>query len=262
MAILQDCTDLQYWQIDAINASSLKTFINDPIEYKNRYIDKVLHFKQSDAMDFGSALHCKILEPEDFDNRFIQKPDGINLTTKPGKEWKETIGNKKIVSSDDLRLIGALSSRALDVIPFEWFTAQHAKEIALTSEYKPDIFLKSKIDWLLEFENKIINCDLKTIQSIDDRSILRNMKDFGYDIQTAFYDKVIGYNYNKPVESYLLFLAKSTGNVRLINVTNFAKNAHAKTFEAVDRLLKAKATNRWISPYADVSELEIPAWFN
>lgn len=261
MAILQDCTDLQYWQIDAINASSLKTFINDPIEYKNRYIDKVLQYKKSDAMDFGSALHCRILEPKEFDNRFIIKPEGINLTTKAGKEWKETIGDKKIVSNDDLRLIETLSSRALDIIPFNWLAAKHAKEIVITTEYQKDIFLKCKVDWLIEFDEKIINCDLKTIPSIDDRSILRNIKDFGYDIQTSFYDSIIENNYNKPVESYLLFLAKSTGNARLINATNFAKHAHNKTFSAVDKLLKSKLSNRWISLYDDITTLEIPDWF-
>lgn len=262
MAILTDCTDDQYWKIEAINSSSLKVFIEDPIMYYNKYIAKTLPYKQSDALDFGKALHCKVLEPEEFENRFIIKPVEIDLRNKAGIEWKKSIGQKTIVTVDDVKLIETLTKRALEIIPFDWYGANQYKEIALTDLYSIDEYVKCKVDWLLEFDTYVINCDVKTIDKIDDYTILRSINKYRYDNQLAFYEPIIENNYKKPVYSYWLFLAKSTGNARLINGTNFAKNAHAKTFEAVDRLLKAKATNRWISPYADVSELEIPEWFN
>lgn len=261
MAILHDLSDKDYWSLEAINASSLKTFINDPIEYQNRYIKKTLQYKKSDALDFGSALHCKILEPEDFENRFVVKPEGLSLVTKEGKQWKFEAGDKKVVSNDDLRLIDTLSRRAIEILPFGWLGGNHAKEIALTHEYMPNVWLKSKVDWLIELDDRVLNVDLKTIQSIDDRTILRNMKDFGYNTQVAFYDSIIQKNYNKPVESYLLFMAKTTGNCRIIDVTNFAKGAMHTTFKYLDDLILAKKNNRFISRYDDVSTLEIPEWF-
>lgn len=260
MAILYECTDDQYWKIDAINSSALKTFINDPIEYQNRYIKKVLQFKQSDAMNFGSALHCKVLEPTEFDSRFIVKPDDVNLTTKAGKEWKESVCGRKIISNDDLKLIETLYTRAVDITPFEFQFGTHHKELVITKQHDKDNWLKVKVDWLIELPNKIINCDLKTIESIDDNSIIRAIKKYHYDKQTAFYDNVIFANFNKPVETYLLFMAKSTGNCRYLPVNNFVKHSRNFVLNKIDELIWCKNNNKFVSDY-EISEIIIPDWF-
>lgn len=260
MAILYECTDDQYWKIDAINSSALKTFINDPIEYQNRYIKKVLQFKQSDAMNFGSALHCKVLEPTEFDSRFIVKPDDVNLTTKAGKEWKESVGGKKIISNDDLKLIEVLSTRAVDITPFEFQLGNHHKELVLTKQHNENNWLKVKVDWLIELPDKIINCDLKTITAIDDRTILRNIKDFGYHIQGAFYDNVISDNFSKPVETYLLFMSKNTGNCRYLPINNFVQHSRNFVLNKIDELIWCKNNNKFVSDY-EISEMTIPDWF-
>lgn len=260
MAILTNLTDKEYFAMEAINASSLKEFINDPIEYENRYVKKCLQFKKSDALDFGSAVHCRILEPFEFDKRVTVKPDDIDLRTKDGKQWKADSEGKIIISNDDLRLIDELKRRALDVMPFSWLIEPQSKEIALTLEHKPDVWLKSKVDLLIEMDDKVINCDLKTTNDLDDRSLLSTIKKYRYDVQVAFYDYLISNNYGKPVKSYLLFLGKSTGNARLINVTNFAKHSMQFTFNSIDELIEAKANNKFISRF-ETTELDIPAWF-
>lgn len=260
MAILHDCKDEQYWKIDAINSSALKTFINDPIEYQNRYIKKVLQFKQSEAMNFGSALHCKVLEPEEFDNRFAVKPDGINLTTKTGKEWRENVGDKKVISNDDLKLIDVLSSRAVEIVPFEFQFGTHYKELVLTKQHDDDNWLKVKVDWLIELPNKIINCDLKTIEDINDNTIIRAIKKYHYDKQTAFYDNVISANFDKPIDTWLLFMAKSTGNCRYLPVNNFVQHSRNFVLNKIDELIWCKNNNKFISEY-ECLEINVPEWF-
>ena len=51
-------------------------------------------------MEMGTALHCLTLDGEKaFEAQYAKKPDGIKLTTKEGKEWKESIGRKKVLNT-------------------------------------------------------------------------------------------------------------------------------------------------------------------
>lgn len=260
MAILHDCTDANYWQIDAINASALKTYIHDPIQYYNRYVKKVLPPITSDAMTFGSALHCKILEPDQFDSRFIVKPEGLNLTTKEGREWKESVADRKIVNNDEIKLIEAMSIRCLEIPSFEFELGKHQKELVITSEFG-GTWLKSKVDWLIEFDDKIINCDIKTMASIDDRSIVNSIYKFGYDIQAAFYAHNISSNFdNRPVDTYLMCVAKESANARLVRINDFVDAALDKTFTGLQNLIMSRNTGIYRSVYPDVSNLTIPDW--
>ena len=60
----------------------------------------------SASMRLGSAAHAYILEGFDaFEARYAVKPDGLSLATREGKAWKETVGEREIVSHDDHRRI-------------------------------------------------------------------------------------------------------------------------------------------------------------
>lgn len=259
MAIL-NMTDSDYWRLDAINASALKVFIQDPIYYKNRFVTKVIQPKFSEALTFGSALHCYVLEHDKFGERFVIKPEGLSLVTKEGKAWKAENADKSAITAQEMVLISALHGRMMDIMPFDWIMAeQQHKEIVVT---KPlgERWLKSKVDWLIEFDDYVANIDLKTTTDLSDFKLSRTIYDFQYDVQGAFYDDLISYNYNKPVKNYLFFLDKNTGNARIINIDNEVNNARAKVADAITRLDYSLTNNRFSSPYQDLTKLTIPEW--
>ena len=94
-----------------LSYSALKAFKDSPndfIQYKFR------EKKQTDAMAFGSLVHCLILEPQEFENRYAILEDfdiccqiggAKPRATKAYKEWKEVflmdIGDKIVVSQED-----------------------------------------------------------------------------------------------------------------------------------------------------------------
>lgn len=70
-----------------VGSSMLKVAIRSPAEYRRRYIDvPPLPAETTPAMTLGSALHCLVLEPENFDSLFCCRPAGIDGRTKEGKE--------------------------------------------------------------------------------------------------------------------------------------------------------------------------------
>ena len=72
---------MDYFQIPAISNSALSTFSYDPSYYHKVYVTKELQDKkESDALIFGSLVHCLILEPQEVQNRYVistLKPEEI-----------------------------------------------------------------------------------------------------------------------------------------------------------------------------------------
>lgn len=72
---------MDYFQIPAISNSGLSTFSYDPSYYHKVYITKeIKDKKESDALIFGSLVHCIILEPKEIQNRYVLstlKPEEI-----------------------------------------------------------------------------------------------------------------------------------------------------------------------------------------
>lgn len=258
MAIL-NISDEEYFKMDGINSTSLKLFIQDQIAYYNRYVAKTIPFKYSEAMTFGSALHCWVLQPELFDMRFIIKPDDVDLRTKEGKYWKLQNEHKDVLSKNDLILIKSMGSRCLDIIPKQWRDTTQFKEIALTMPHE-QTWIKGKVDLLLEFDAKMINVDLKTTTDLSDLALSRTILNYGYGIQGELYRRLIEFNYKKPCESYLLFTSKDTGNARIINIDNFVNHCVSKVSQGIDDLIFSLDSGIYLSPYENITHLKLPIY--
>ena len=73
-----------------ISHSALKAFAKSP----NHYLQYVAgEAPRTDAMIAGSALHCFVLEPHEFDARYIVAPK-VDRRTKEGKEIFEAFSQQ------------------------------------------------------------------------------------------------------------------------------------------------------------------------
>lgn len=78
---------MNYFEIPAISNSSLSTFSYDPSYYHKVYVTKELvDKKESSALTMGSVIHCLLLEPDEFEKRYVvstlgpeAKPSGMML---------------------------------------------------------------------------------------------------------------------------------------------------------------------------------------
>jgi hypothetical protein len=55
----------------------------------------------SKAMLLGTMAHLAVLEPSKLDTAFVERPEGIDLRTKLGKEWKESVGTMPVLDQDE-----------------------------------------------------------------------------------------------------------------------------------------------------------------
>ena len=77
----------EYREINAINASTLKHFVDDTRERYDQYLIKEAadnHSKREDPLRFGCMAHEALLEPDLFKTRTVL-PEDLNLRTKQGR---------------------------------------------------------------------------------------------------------------------------------------------------------------------------------
>lgn len=176
-----------YHSHNSLSKSQLDYFIKSPSRYqwmKKAPVDK----EKLKTFDFGTAMHCIILEPERFEEEYVCAPD-VNRTTKIGKEtWANFLDenqDKTILSADDWRKIHIskesvmahpvarkiLEAKGVSERSYFWTD----KETGVKCRCRPDREL-TNMKWF---------ADIKTTPTVDD--FHQSTLDYGYYIQAPFY---------------------------------------------------------------------------
>lgn len=196
-----------------LSYSSLSNFKSSPREFID-YKLKVV--KQTDAMAFGSMVHCLILEPEDFSNRYFVLEDAeicasiggaMPRGTKAYKEWKaaqiEAAEGKTIITQQDYQdayymALNVTHNRAAGKI-LRLATA-HEKPI----EWEMKNF---KFRGIIDGEGEDVVFDLKTCADASPKKFQRDIISMDYYLQAALYLKGIG----KMKRYFIIAIDKNNG---------------------------------------------------
>lgn len=202
-------TDEQYHEDhDHISASALKRLKVSPA-----------HFMEpeegtTDAMLFGSAYHCYILQPDLFEKEYYVFDDTNQCSaiiakwaadgkecknvraTKEYKEWAESesriIGDRKSLSKDNLDLIKAMKERLMRHHYVRMLLAGGRNEVAYMGEIETEagtMKVKLKPDHLNDSKKFIV--DLKTCVDASKEKFPLHSADLDYHIQASFYSDLM-----------------------------------------------------------------------
>ena len=173
-----------------LSYSSLKQFAISPnhfLAYKAR------ETKPTASMILGTALHTMVLEPAEFDARYLIIPDGTRRGTKAFKEFEALAASKgndvEILKEGELVPIKRMRDNIFD----------HPQAGQLLA--KCDTF-EQRSSWTfngIEFhgfvdaEGPEVIVDLKTTQDASERKFTRQLIDLKYYWQAALYLAASGY---------------------------------------------------------------------
>lgn len=182
LAAAKEMPNADYRGIDAVSASGLAKIIRTTPAHYLEYITGKR--EATPAQEFGTAVHAAILEPDLFSKAYVQKPEGLSLATKEGKEWKLSVGGKKILSFEDFRAVQFMSANVLehpvigDLIEkgikeksFFWTDP----ETGLLCKCRPDCFIGDKV------------IDIKTAEDASPRGFQSSIQKWGYATQSVHY---------------------------------------------------------------------------
>ena len=256
--------EFDYRREPGINQSSLKKILDSPAHYQ-----AALKFKMipTPAMEMGTALHCISLDGQKaFDAGYIQKPEGIRLNTKEGKEWKESCGRKKVLSAggkDDPW--GSVHGMAANLAELAWFDPEQEdyikhNEVSIYWDWLGQA-CKARLDRVLIDEGIVL--DLKTTDSVDPETFMKKVVNLGYDFQAAYYAKAAEAVYEKPFR--FIFVAverKAPYTVDLFEVSPDMMAEGIRKCEAALRLYgECNDKGVWPNRVPSIRTLEYPGWY-
>lgn len=270
LGIHSNMSDAEYFAVPCISKHGLDLINQSGAHYKKAVIP------QTAAMLFGSALHCYVLEHEEFSTRFVI--DGNPRSkTKELKEWRADIqaSGKKIITQTAMNHLDNMyheifshdfasiyldpeSGRAEQAA----FWIDKSKQIWDRDGVGPTYRLcKCKPDFINDAHDGLV-VDLKTAQCAGASKFAKACHSFRYHVQDAFYTdglRQVGQRVLKFV-----FIAIEKEPPYAIGIYELSENArHLGRQIYKDDLLKYHdfmTRNEWPGYPPELRELELPKY--
>lgn len=250
-----------YFKIKALSNSALTCLKQSPEVFRDRYILGKPQ-AESDAFRIGSAVHCMVLEPHLFSERYTIAPE-VNKRTNQGKaDWEafiESHGDRWLTQSE-------LDST---VIPTAQAFGKHADLIDMLSSEKiieqPIYFelfgeqFKVKPDCVILSRSTII--DIKTTASVKPRKFAWSAMDYGYHRQAAIYMHACELKYQKPFRFFFACVEKKYPYE--VSVSELDGEDVAAGWDQVEKLVeeyqRRKEKNYWLPKHSSgIVPLRLP----
>jgi hypothetical protein len=251
-----------------VNKSKLDSIAKSPLHYWSRWINpEFVPPAPTPAMEFGTALHTAVLEPERFQAEYAQAPD-VSRTTKAGKEaWAAAAeGGKRLLKSEDWFAVqGILRSIMEHPLSCKILKARGNSEQSLFAVCPvTGLDLKCRIDYLTESGWLI---DLKSTQDASLSSFQRSVANFRYHVQAAHYLNVYKLSTGEAPRGFAFVAVEKTAPYAVQVFEASPSLIQAGLMEALRNLralAAALATYPTESPWPSYSQelvkLDLPAW--
>jgi hypothetical protein len=185
-----DMAAADYFAVDAMSNSGLKRLQRSPWHYRSGFLPAAPGGKEATpAMFAGTLAHCALLEPAEFDKRYVVGPD----YARSNKIWKDfvaehpdqdviTMAQKGVAFAQAEALRGAPEVRKLFAYPGE-------EEVSIFwRDEKTGVLCKARPDRVCRVEQEgVILFDAKTTGDASPEGFRKAVGNFRYHQQAAFY---------------------------------------------------------------------------
>jgi len=250
----------------ALSYSGIKNMAQNPAYFLWKRKQKVI----SDALEFGKAFHCRVLEPEKFNEQVIVFTDGKTRTSQKYEKFAVDPMNK-----DKIILIEKEQDKLETMATAVLSEGSYSKEIIQATG---NLF-EQRIDWediesetpckgFLDIHNpeKHVIADLKSVQSAEPETFSKQCANNGYHQQAAFY--IDGMNTIEDTDEYekFLFICVEKSAPYQVAVyetdTQFIDVGRARNRPLIDLFAKCLKSNNWPAYPNRAIELTLPRWAN
>lgn len=181
---------------EALSTSDIKQILENPYNYFNG-----IKKEPSKSMEFGTIIHKLVLESNldsmttNDDKRIVVAPEFGNLTLKANKEAKAKFmaenAHNYIVNNEHLECAKSVLDSPMGIL-FKQKGEAESAYIGTIDKFS-GVKFRCKADYFLEnFKGRNLVLDLKTTQSSEANSFLRDIANFKYYIQAYIYSKLLG----------------------------------------------------------------------
>lgn len=250
-------TDQEYRALEALNYSGAKFLLRSPGHYRSSLTEEK---KDSPAMQLGRVVHLAALQPELLGERVVVLP-AMDRRTKEGKAAYEAVMSsvkegQEVVSQDifdDAKRIAEAARVAIKSINYDICQAEQTfvKDVG-------NVKIKGRIDLMLwDSNNETSIVDLKTTQDASPAAFARDVVNFKYHLQAAWYMRLTG-----AKKFYIVAQEKELPCANRVYTLDEAALAEGNRLmdEALALYAQCVAFDSWPTYTKDITELSLPKW--
>jgi PDDEXK-like domain of unknown function (DUF3799) len=219
----------------------------------------------SPAFFAGTLAHCAILEAGALLDRYMLKPEGLDMRTKEGKAWKAALP-AGVLTIDADEYATALAQRdAVQGVPelAELLADGVAEVSAFWRDDETGLQCKCRPDWVHTLsDGRVILVDVKTTVDASPQQFNRSVWRYGYHRQAAWYSA--GYARAAGVEVAGFVFAAVTSAHPFIGAAHTLDDDYMRIGQdecrrLLDEYADCKLTGRWPA-FPGMNLLSPPAW--
>ena len=187
-----------------ISKSGLDLINRAPAHYWERDLTpNALPQKETPALLIGSAVHCAVLEPQEFGKRYAVGPR-VDRRTKAGKEdWESFLQTSEgfiQLDSETATLCERIMEAVRKFPAAKYLLSEgEAEKVIEWTDEAINVDCKARPDWLTP-DNIIV--DLKTTEDASPRGFAQSVRKYRYDVQAAFYSDGLEQSTGKACEGF------------------------------------------------------------
>lgn len=255
----------EYHAMPAISKSGLDSIDLSPAIYYARHLDPARppHGAKTGQLE-GNLAHCAILEPEDFDKRYIVGPS-VNRNTKVWKEFVEANPNHIAIQQDQASTAyaQAASVRALPEIG-PLFDSGKAEVSAFWRDPDTGVDCRCRPDFVHDFgDESVLLIDLKTFTDPSPKEFARQCGRKFYAKQAAYYSDGYAAASGKVVRAFI-FAAVGNEHPYAAAAMMLDEESLEAGRQHYKRNLRTYAeclrTNIWPGFSTGISVIRLPQW--
>jgi len=263
-------TDAEYAATKAINWSSLKHMATSPMAFQHSLRNPE---PETEARALGTALHCAILEPLVFRQRYAIMPDFGDLRATEGRttkeqgkankearaRWLEEHKGMEILTAEDSERIANMSAAVRGHRAALAAIAGATEQVVLWKDALTGLACKGRLDAITEGV-----CDVKTAVDVSPRAFGFAAAKYLYHGQLAFYhDGLIASSRMVPKRLPLLVAIQSRApwDVAVYNLQSEHIEAGRMLYQRLlRRLVECSAADWWPGVAPEIMPLQLPSW--
>lgn len=261
--IYYDIPNEAYHAGPGVSKSQLDDIADTPALYlwrKNSPVDP----EKTKTLDIGTAFHCRVLEPEEFDKRFIVAPE-FNRRTNAGKEEEKAFleeyssTGKTVITAAEGRKIELMYQSVLALPLGQWLVEStgYCESSIYWEDPETGILCRCRPDKIIPEYHWIM--DVKT--TADTHRFKTSYYDYRYHVQDAFYSD--GYQAQFGEQPTFVFLVVSTTAecgrypVEIFMMSEDAKRAGQQEYRRnLHTLSECTLNDEWPA----IKTLTLPRW--
>ena len=258
----------EYHRHSAVSKSHLDLVARSPLHYWARYLDpNRVEPEPTPAMLIGTALHTHVLELDQWDQRYVMAPEGIDRRTKQGKaEWEAfsvAATGRTVISKADADQVMAMAHSVFRHPAAAMLLALpgKAETTHMWTDEATGLQCKCRPDWLTDDGSLIV--DLKTTEDASPAGFRKSIANFRYHVQASWYlDGLERATGNRPEQFIFICVEKKPPHAVAVYAADAEMIAQGQITAARDlqQLADCKAANSWPGYSDQIETISLPPW--